>query len=43
VESLPNPPKSQRFPLLSIHETALLRAPGMLEGAGVPFVPYTPV
>src|SRR5438552_16223699 len=42
-ESYPRlPPKSHRFPLLSVQEIAPTRAPGTLEGAAVPCVPYMP-
>src|SRR5579864_1765780 len=42
AESKPPPPKSQRFPDVSVQVTALSRAPGTLAGAGVPCVPYVP-
>src|ERR1035437_718102 len=38
----PSPPKSQRFPLESIQETEVDRAPGKFAGSGTPFVPYVP-
>src|SRR5579864_5822502 len=42
VESLPLPPKSQRFPEASIQLTALSRAPGTLPASGVFGMPYVP-
>jgi hypothetical protein len=36
------PPKSQKFPLLSIQVEASARLPGTFVPAGVPIVPYIP-
>ncbi|MBK8595216.1 MAG: hypothetical protein IPN83_06415 [Holophagales bacterium] len=38
----PVPPKSQRFPAESVHDTEPTRHPGTFPGAGTPFVPYVP-
>ena len=38
----PQPPKSQKFPLLSVQLEADARLPGMFPAANVPNVPYTP-
>src|ERR1019366_5034555 len=40
--SRPSPPKSQRWPLLSVQLAAVRRLPGRFPAAGVPKVPYTP-
>src|SRR5580700_3436248 len=42
AESRPDPPKSQKFPEASVQPEALLRPPGTLAWAAVPFVPYVP-
>ncbi len=42
-ESMPLPPKSQRFPWPSTHVEALSRPPGKFPADGVPSVPYIPL
>src|ERR1019366_8089856 len=42
VESIPQPPKSQKSPVVSVQVAAPSRAPGVLSGAAVPWVPYVP-
>src|SRR5260370_36125826 len=42
VASKPCPPKSQRFPWVSLQAAASHRAPGTLVEAAIPWVPYFP-
>ena len=42
LASKPEPPKSQKLPLLSVQLEANSRLPGMFPAANTPNVPYTP-